>query len=33
MQESTLAVSLASLSFMLTIIWGGPLLRVLRHKK
>ena len=33
MKESTLAASLASLSFMLTIIWGGPLLRVLRHFK
>lgn len=33
MKESTLAVTLASLSFMLTIIWGGPLLRVLRHFK
>lgn len=30
---TTLAVSLAGLSFMLTIIWGGPLLRVLRHFK
>src|SRR4029079_14673075 len=33
MKESTLATSLASLSFMLTIIWGGPLLRILRHFK
>ncbi len=33
MKESTLAASLASLSFMLTIIWGGPLLRILRHFK
>jgi len=32
-KESTLAASLASLSFMLTIIWGGPLLRILRHFK
>lgn len=30
---STLAVSLTGLSFMLTIIWGGPLLRVLRYYK
>jgi phospho-N-acetylmuramoyl-pentapeptide-transferase len=30
---STLAVSLTGLSFMLTVIWGGPLLRVLRHYK
>jgi len=33
MNYSTLAVSLAGLSFMLTVIWGGPLLRVLRHYK
>lgn len=33
MKDSTLAISLAGLSFMLTIIWGGPLLRVLRHFK
>lgn len=33
MNYSTLAVSLAGLSFMLTVIWGGPLLRVLRHFK
>jgi phospho-N-acetylmuramoyl-pentapeptide-transferase len=33
MKESTLAISLAGLSFMLTVIWGGPLLRVLRHFK
>ncbi len=30
---TTLAVSLAGLSFLLTVIWGGPLLRVLRHFK
>ncbi len=33
MKESTLAVSLAGLSFMLTVIWGGPFLRILRHFK
>lgn len=33
MKESALAASLASLSFIMTIIWGGPLLRVLRHFK
>jgi phospho-N-acetylmuramoyl-pentapeptide-transferase len=33
MNYSTLAVSLAGLSFMMTVIWGGPLLRVLRHFK
>jgi phospho-N-acetylmuramoyl-pentapeptide-transferase len=29
--QFALALSLASLSFMMTVIWGGPLLRVLRH--
>jgi phospho-N-acetylmuramoyl-pentapeptide-transferase len=33
MKDSTLAISLAGLSFMLTVIWGGPLLRVLRFYK
>ena len=33
MKESALALSLASLSFMMTVIWGGPLLRILRHFK
>ncbi len=33
MKESTLALSLAGLSFMMTVIWGGPLLRILRHFK
>jgi len=32
-KDATLAVSLAGLSFMLTVIWGGPLLRILRHFK
>jgi UDP-N-acetylmuramyl pentapeptide phosphotransferase/UDP-N-acetylglucosamine-1-phosphate transferase len=31
MNQVTLALSLAGLSFMMTVIWGGPLLRVLRH--
>ena len=31
MNQSTLALSLAGLSFMMTVIWGGPLLRILRH--
>ena len=31
MNESTLALSLSILSFMMTVIWGGPLLRILRH--
>ncbi len=33
MMEGALALSLAGLSFVLTAIWGGPLLRVLRHFK
>jgi phospho-N-acetylmuramoyl-pentapeptide-transferase len=33
MKDTTLAVSLAGLSFMMTVIWGGPLLRILRHFK
>lgn len=33
MRSSALAISLAGLSFMLTVIWGGPLLRILRHYK
>jgi phospho-N-acetylmuramoyl-pentapeptide-transferase len=31
MNNSALALSLAGLAFMMTIIWGGPLLRILRH--
>ncbi len=33
MKDTTLAVALAGFSFMLTVIWGTPLLRVLRHFK
>jgi len=33
MNESSLALSLAGLVFMMTVIWGGPLLRILRHFK
>ena len=33
MKDTTLALSLAGLAFMMTVIWGGPLLRVLRHFK
>jgi phospho-N-acetylmuramoyl-pentapeptide-transferase len=33
MSNSSLALSLAALAFMLTVIWGGPLLRILRHYK
>ena len=33
MKSTALALSLAGLSFMMTVIWGGPLLRILRHFK
>jgi phospho-N-acetylmuramoyl-pentapeptide-transferase len=33
MKPSSLALALAGLSFMMTVIWGGPLLRILRHYK
>jgi phospho-N-acetylmuramoyl-pentapeptide-transferase len=33
MNDTTLAMSLAGLVFMMTVIWGGPLLRILRHFK
>ena len=33
MKETSLAISLSGLSFMLAIIWGGPLLRILRYFK
>ena len=33
MEQMSLALSLAGLSFMMTVIWGSPLLRVLRHYK
>jgi phospho-N-acetylmuramoyl-pentapeptide-transferase len=33
MNQMPLALSLAGLSFMMTVIWGGPLLRVLRYFK
>jgi phospho-N-acetylmuramoyl-pentapeptide-transferase len=33
MSPSSLALALAGISFMITIIWGPPLLRVLRHLK
>jgi phospho-N-acetylmuramoyl-pentapeptide-transferase len=32
-KDTSLAISLTGLSFMLAIIWGGPLLRILRHYK
>lgn len=31
MKETSLALALSTLSFMLAIIWGTPLLRILRH--
>jgi phospho-N-acetylmuramoyl-pentapeptide-transferase len=33
MSDSTLAITLSMLSFMMTVIWGGPLVRILRHFK
>jgi phospho-N-acetylmuramoyl-pentapeptide-transferase len=33
MKDATLAIALAGLTFMLTAIWGGPLLRILHHYK
>jgi phospho-N-acetylmuramoyl-pentapeptide-transferase len=33
MKESTLALSLSGLSFMMAVIWGGPLIRMLHHFK
>lgn len=31
MTQTSMSVALAGLSFMLTLIWGAPLLRILRH--
>jgi phospho-N-acetylmuramoyl-pentapeptide-transferase len=33
MNDSAMTLSLAGLAFMMTIIWGDPLLRILRHFK
>lgn len=33
MKDTTLALSLAGLAFMMTVIWGAPLLRILRYFK
>ncbi len=33
MSDSALVLGLAALTFMMTVIWGGPLLRILRHFK
>ncbi|MCL4560522.1 MAG: phospho-N-acetylmuramoyl-pentapeptide-transferase [Chloroflexi bacterium] len=31
MKQTSLALALSGLSFMMAVIWGGPLLRILRH--
>ncbi len=33
MKETSLALMLSALSFIMAVIWGGPLLRILRHFK
>jgi phospho-N-acetylmuramoyl-pentapeptide-transferase len=33
MNNTSLSLSLAGLAFMMTIIWGGPLLRIMQHFK
>ena len=33
MSDSTLILSLAGFAFMMTVIWGGPLIRILKHFK
>lgn len=33
MRESSVALALSAFSFMLTVIWGPPLIRILRHLK
>lgn len=33
MRETPLAIALSGFSFMLAVIWGGPLIRLLRHLK
>src|SRR3990172_9691397 len=33
MRQASLALGLAGFSFMLTVIWGSPLLRILKHFK
>jgi phospho-N-acetylmuramoyl-pentapeptide-transferase len=33
MKDAPLALALSTLSFMLAVIWGGPLVRFLRHFK
>jgi len=31
MTEASLSLALSTLSFMMAVIWGGPLIRILRH--
>ncbi|MCL4825705.1 MAG: phospho-N-acetylmuramoyl-pentapeptide-transferase, partial [Anaerolineales bacterium] len=33
MNQMTLSLSLTALAFMMTVIWGSPLLRILRYFK
>ncbi len=33
MQQTSMALGLAGMSFMMTVIWGGPLIRILRYFK
>ena len=33
MNETPLALALSGISFMMTVIWGAPLLRILKHFK
>ena len=33
MRQIAFSLSLAGLAFIMTAIWGGPLLRILRHYK
>jgi phospho-N-acetylmuramoyl-pentapeptide-transferase len=33
MNQPSMALALAGISFLLTVIWGGPLIRILRHFK
>jgi len=33
MKEASLEMALATLSFMMAVIWGGPLIRILRYLK
>lgn len=33
MTQTSMALALAGFSFLLTVIWGAPLVRILRHFK